>query len=310
MSGRVIVVGSVNVDLVVRSARLPAPGETITGGSFEQHPGGKGGNQAVAAARLGASVRLLGAIGSDSFGLEAQAALVAAGVDTTGFLTDSRAATGIALILVDAAGENVISVASGANLRLAPDALERELEALGSLAGDVLLVSNELAPATAAAALRRARAAGARTVFNPAPALGIDVGWLEFVDILTPNRGELAALTGSDPAGLDSSGFDPVLAARSLPVREAVIVTLGSGGVLVVPRDGAPWTVPAIGVEAVDTTGAGDAFNGALAAALAEGRPLEESVRRAVAAASLATTRVGAREGMPTADELAAALPR
>jgi ribokinase len=302
MSGRVIVIGSVNVDLVVRSARLPAPGETITGGLFEQHDGGKGGNQAVAAARLGAPVHMLGAVGSDSFGLEAQAALVAAGVDTTSLVTDPRAATGIALILVDAAGENVISVASGANVAFGPEALERELDGLGSLAGDVALVSNELAPATVVAALRAARAAGARTIYNPAPADGIDVGWLEFVDILTPNRGELAALTGSEAAGADLAAE-----ARGLPVREAVIVTLGRDGALVVPRDGQPWSVPATSVEVLDTTGAGDAFNGALAAALAQGRSLEESVRRAVAAGGLATTRVGAREGMPTSTELEAA---
>jgi ribokinase len=304
MSGRVIVVGSVNVDLVVRSARLPAPGETITGGTFEQHPGGKGGNQAVAAARLGASVRFLGAVGADSFGLEAQAALVKAGVDTSGLLTDPRAATGIALILVDGGGENVISVASGANAAFEAESLERELARLGSLAGDIVLVSNELAPATVVAALRAARAAGARTIFNPAPADGIEAPWLEFVDILTPNRGELGMLAGGD------SGADLVAAARSLAVLEAVIVTLGAEGAFVVPRDGPEWPVPAVAVQAVDTTGAGDAFNGALAASLAAGSSLPDAVRRAVAAGGLATTRVGAREGMPTTDELEAALGR
>ena len=302
MSGRVIVVGSVNVDLVVHSVRLPAPGETVTGGTFEQHPGGKGGNQAVAAARLGASVRFLGAVGADSFGLEAQAALVKAGVDTSGLLTDPRHATGIALILVDAGGENVISVASGANASFAPEALERELAGLGSLDGDVVLVSNELAAPTVVAALRAARAAGARTIFNPAPADGIEASWLEFVDILTPNEGELRMLAGVD------SGADLVAAARGLPVREAVIVTLGADGALVVPRGGAEWTVPAVAVQVVDTTGAGDAFNGALAAALASRFSLEEAVRRAVAAGGLATTRVGAREAMPTTDALEASL--
>ena len=303
MSGRVIVVGSVNVDLVVWSARLPAPGETVSGGRFEQHDGGKGGNQATAAARLGASVLLLGAVGADSFGAQARSALAAAGVDVSGLATNPTEATGIALILVDAAGENVISVASGANLALEPDAIEAELARLGSLVGDVVLVSNELVPSTAAAALRCARAAGARTIFNPAPAVGIDVSLLEFVDLLTPNRGELAVLSGR--TGAD---FDAASAARALPVREAVIVTLGSAGALVVPRDGAPWPVPATVVEVVDTTGAGDAFNGALAAALAEGRSLEEAVRRAVAAGSLATTRPGAREGMPIPAELDVAL--
>ncbi|HLX34352.1 MAG TPA: ribokinase [Candidatus Limnocylindrales bacterium] len=303
MSGRVIVVGSVNVDLVVSSARLPSPGETVTGGTFEEHPGGKGGNQAVAAARLGGSVRFLGAVGADSFGLEAQAALVKAGVDTSSLVSDARAATGIALILVDAGGENVISVAPGANAAFAPEALERELSDLGSLDRDVVLVSNELAPATVAAGLRAAQAAGARTIYNPAPADGIDLSWLAFVDVLTPNRGELLLLAGADVAG---QGLVP--AARKLPVREAVVVTLGSEGALVVPRDAAEWSVPALPVDVVDTTGAGDAFNGALAAALASGSSLAEAVRRAVAAGSLATTKVGAREGMPTSDELEAAL--
>ena len=300
MSGRVIVVGSVNVDLVVRSARLPAPGETVTGGTFEQHPGGKGGNQAVAAARLGAPVHVIGAVGADSFGEDARLALAVEGVDVAGLATDPGSATGIALILVDGAGENVISVASGANLALGAEAVEGALARLGSLAGDVILVSNELAPEAALAALRGGRMAGARTIFNPAPAAGIDAGWLDFVDVLTPNRGELWRLAGVEP------GSDVVAAARGLAVQEAVVVTLGSDGALVVPRHGTSSSVPAIAVDVVDTTGAGDAFNGALAAALAEGLSLEVAVRRAVAAGGLATTRVGAREGMPTAADLAA----
>jgi ribokinase len=303
MSRRVIVVGSVNVDLVVRGGRLPAPGETVTGGLFERHDGGKGGNQAVAAARLGASVHFIGAVGAESFGSEARAALAAQGVDVSGLATIPNAATGIALILVDAAGENVISVASGANRMVGAAAVEAELDRLGSLAGDVVLVSNELAPSTVAAALRVARAAGARTILNPAPASGLDRALLRFVDLLTPNRGELAELSGGD--SIDSK---LAAAARSLPVREAVIVTLGSAGALVVPRDGAPRSVPSISIEAVDSTGAGDAFNGALAAALAGGGDLDAAVRRAVTAGGLATTRAGAREGMPTAAELEAAL--
>jgi ribokinase len=303
MSGRVIVVGSVNVDLVVRGERLPAPGQTVTGGSFERHDGGKGGNQAVAAARLGADVRFIGAVGADFFGSEARAALSAEGVNVSGLATIPDAATGIALILVDAHGENLISVASGANRVLASAAVERELARLGLGADDVVLVSNELAPEAVGAALRVGRAAGARTILNPAPASGIDVGWLELVDLLTPNRGELVGL-----AGVASADVDDASAARALPVREAVIVTLGVAGALLVPWEGAAQTVPAIVIEAVDTTGAGDAFNGALAAALAEGRDIDEAVRRAVAASGLATTRPGAREGMPTAADLEAVL--
>lgn len=303
MSGRVIVVGSVNVDLVVRGLRLPAPGETVTGGTFDQHDGGKGGNQAVAAARLGASVHLIGAVGEDSFGAAARAALVAERIDVSGLATIPDAATGIALVLVDAAGENVISVAPGANSARDPGSITGELAGLGELAGDVVLVSNELAPPAVGAALRAARAAGARTIFNPAPAAGLDHTLLADVDLLTPNLGELTTLSGSAGGALDL-----VPAARSLHAREAVIVTLGREGAFVVPRDEATWSVPAIQVEVVDTTGAGDAFNGALAAALAEGRPLDAAVRRAVAAGGLATTRLGARHGMPTAAELESAL--
>ena len=303
MSGRVIVVGSVNVDLVVRGARLPLPGETVNGGQFERHDGGKGGNQAVAAARLGADVRFIGAVGDDSFGVEARAALSAEGVDVSGLATLPDAATGIALILVDPAGENVISVASGANRAIGAAAVEAGLARLGSLAGDVVLIANEMTPAVVALALRAARAAGAWTILNPAPASGFDPGWLHDVDILTPNERELAGLAGADAAELD-----PAAAARSLPVREAVVVTLGAAGALLVPRSGEVRTVPSLPVDVVDTTGAGDAFSGALAAALAHGLGLPEAVRRAVTAGALATTQPGAREGMPTVPELEAAL--
>jgi ribokinase len=303
MSGRVIVIGSVNVDLVVSGARLPGLGETVTGGQFERHDGGKGGNQAVAAARLGARVEFVGAVGSDSFGTEARAALAAAGIGVDGLAT-IEAATGIALILVDPAGENLISVASGANRALEPDRLVAALNRLGPLSDDVVLVSNELAPAAVGAALRAAKDAGARTILNPAPAEGLEPEVVELAGILTPNRGELFLLAGA-PAGSDEAEV-----AERLRVAEAVVVTLGPAGALVVPRDGAAWRVPAVAVEVADTTGAGDAFNGALAAGLAEGRPLAEAVRRAVAAGSLATIRAGAREGMPTATELEARMDR
>jgi ribokinase len=304
MGGRVIVVGSVNVDLVVRGARLPVPGETVNGGRFERHDGGKGGNQAVAAARLGAAVAFIGAVGDDSFGADARTALEAAGVGVDGLATIPGVATGIALILVDPAGENLISVASGANLALETAHVAAALARLQPGPADVVLVSNELAPKVVEAALRAARAAGARTILNPAPADGIEPAWLELVDILTPNQGELERLAGLAGA----AGPDPATAARELAIRQACVVTLGPDGALVVPRAGAPWRVPAPTVEVVDSTGAGDAFNGALAASLADGRSLEESVRRGVAAGSLAATRPGAREGMPTSGELAAEL--
>jgi ribokinase len=196
MSGRVFVVGSINVDLVVRGVRLPAPGETTTGGVFERHHGGKGANQAVAAARLGAPTTFIGAVGGDHFGEEARQALVEAGVDTAGLVTLPDEATGVALILVDDAGENLIGVASGANARLTVASVGRALDAAGSLDGDVVLVSREIAAPVALAALRAARAGGARTILDPAPSDGLGLEDLAEVDILTPNRGELGAIAG------------------------------------------------------------------------------------------------------------------
>jgi ribokinase len=321
VSGRVIVVGSVNVDLVIRGERLPSPGETVAGGTFERHHGGKGGNQAVAAARLGRPVLFVGAVGDDDFGVEARSALAAEGVDVSFLATLEGQATGVALIFVDQGGENLISVASGANAALEPGVIEPALDRIGVHAGDVVLVCHELPTATVREALRAGRAAGARTVFNPAPADGIDRTVLAAADIITPNRGELLVLAATEArrsgraSATGAAAANVARAARGLLERaadgpgvgEAVIVTLGSSGALVVTARGAVDVAPLV-VEAIDTTGAGDAFNGALAVAIAEDRPLEDAVRRAVTAGALATTKVGAREGMPTAAELAAAL--
>jgi len=315
MSGRVIVVGSVNVDLVVRGERLPAPGETVSGGTFERHHGGKGGNQAVAAARLGRPTLLIGAVGDDEFGEEARAAVRAEGVDVSGLATINGAATGVALILVDASGENLISVASGANNSLDAASVTEAVERLGSLAGDVVLVSREIPAAAVDAALRAGRAAGARTVLNPAPAWGLPMAELGLADLTTPNQGELVALAAA--LGLESARPDeraePERIARTLiesaHVREAIVVTLGERGALLMSAGGKPAVViPGIEVAAVDGTGAGDTFNGALAAGLAEGRGLVESVRRAVIAAGVSTMVHGAREGMPRAAELERAI--
>jgi ribokinase len=322
VSGRVIVVGSVNADLVVRAERLPSLGETVTGGTFERHQGGKGGNQAVAAARLGLPVVFVGAVGDDPFGTEARDALAAEKIDVAELATLDGRATGVALILVDRRGENLISVASGANAALEPTTIGPAFDRIGVGPGDVLLVCHEIPTATVREALQAGRARGARTVLNPAPANGIDRTVLAAADVISPNRGELLTLASADArrSGRASTygpavAADVARAATSLlevsaagpGVGEAVVVTLGPVGALLVRADSAT-DVPSIAVEALDTTGAGDAFNGALAAALAEERPIEEAVRRAVVAGALATTRVGARLGMPTAAELQAAL--
>lgn len=315
---RVIVVGSVNIDLVATSERLPAPGETVTGAVFGRHHGGKGGNQAVAAARLGAATAFVGAVGNDEFGSEARIALEAEGVDVAG-LAVLPATTGVALILVDARGENLISVASGANADLTPDHVLAALDRLAVGPRDVVLVGHEIPTGTARAALGAASRAGATTILNPAPAGGLDRATFGLADILTPNRVELGTLVAAEARRVGragTAGGRPEVEARTLlepssegtGVRRAVVVTVGAAGAVIVAAGGRTNDVPARAIRAVDTVGAGDAFNGALAVALAERRELEEAVARAVAAAGLATLRAGAREGMPTAPELQAAI--
>jgi len=307
VAGRVIVVGSVNIDFVITVERLPAPGETVTGGRFGRHHGGKGGNQAVAAARLGASTIFIGAVGSDSFGKDVRAALVADQVDVANLVTIAGESTGLAFILVDAAGENSIAVASGANAALTPHLVEAALRRVEPGAGDVVLVGHEIPTATAVAALRAGRTGGATTIFNPAPAAGLSGETLEAADIVTPNGGELALLSGTDgPADVAARAL-----LASAPGIRAVLVSLGAGGARLIARDtDADTVVAAEPVAVVDTVGAGDALNGALAAGLAAGQDLETAARRAVVASGLAVTRAGAREGMPTLAELDARIAR
>ena len=283
MARDVFVIGSINVDLVVRAETLPGPGETVTGGTFERHGGGKSANQAVAAARAGAAVRMIGAVGDDELGAEALAQLAAEGIDVSR-VQRLDAPTGVALIAVDAAGENQIAVASGANAALCAEAVEA---ALDGAAGGVALLALEVPDAAVLAGARAARAAGLTVVVNPAPARPLGDELLALAPILTPNGGEAAALSGED---------EPEAAARALAERTGapVVVTVGADGALLV-ADGAVERIPAPAVEAVDTTGAGDAFNGALAAALAGGAALADAVREAVAVAAESVRRPGAR---------------
>jgi ribokinase len=305
MTGRVIVVGSVNVDLVVSVERLPGPGETVIGGRYAQHHGGKGGNQAVAAARLGAATTFIGAVGDDVFGTDAAAALESDGVDISGLGRLDGEPTGIALIVVDAAGENSIAVSSGANAALSSVQVRQALKRLGLKADDVVLVGHEVRTGATHEALRLGRLAGATTILNPAPATGLEAPTLALADILTPNEVELATLVGPD-------GTLVARARRLLgpdPGTRVVLISLGAQGARLVTAKRSIG-FPAPRVEAVDAVGAGDALNGALAAGLAGGLALPEAARRAVAAASLAVTHAGAREGMPTNAELADFLGR
>jgi len=297
---RVVVVGSVNVDLVVSVGRLPRAGETVAGGTFARHGGGKGANQAVAAARLGARVAIVGAVGADELGEEALAELAGEGIDVDHVTRLDGVATGVAAIVVDESGENQIAVASGANAELDAAAVERALAALLSQGGSdppgAVLLVNEVPEAAVAAGLRAASSTGWLVVLNPAPArpAGADLGGV----ILTPNADEARELTGEE---------DVEAAARVLAERTgaAVLVTLGADGALLLDG-GEAQRLTAPPVDVVDTTGAGDTVNGALAAGLAAGRPLAEAVRFALAAAALSTTAAGARTAMPRRDEVPA----
>ncbi|MGI8929234.1 MAG: ribokinase [Candidatus Limnocylindrales bacterium] len=300
--GRVLVVGSVNTDLVVRVPRLPSAGETVTGGTFAQHQGGKGANQAVAAARLGAHVTFVGAVGDDEFGRVALAELQTEGVGISGSQV-AGVSTGVALIVVDESGENQIAVASGANTLVDATLVEEALsDGSMTVAGGVYLANFEIADDALLAGARIAAEASMRIVINPAPAHELPATLLALRPILVPNEGEAHALTGEK---------EPLNAARFLSARSgaAVAVTLGPQGAVVV-YDGEVEHVPAPLMEAVDTTGAGDTFCGALAAELAAGSTLIAAVRFAVHAASLSVTFRGARTGMPSRADVEASLSR
>jgi ribokinase len=282
----IAVVGSINLDLIVSVERHPAPGETVIGGDCRQLPGGKGANQAVAAARLGSAVAMVGRVGDDAQGAWLRGALAGDRVDVTQVRVDRDAPTGMALIAVDATGENTIVVSPGANARVSA----RDVAKAGELVSeaDVVLLQHEVPSEAVAAAIA---AAGGLVVLNPAPARGLAGP----VDVLVPNRGELEALAGG-------SG-DPLMLARSVAGARAVVVTLGADGAVVVEGERFE-RVPAPRVKVVDTTGAGDAFCGALAQALAEGAQLVEAARWAVRVAAVSVTRHGAQGGLPWREDL------
>mgnify|MGYP000133981287 CR=1 FL=1 len=299
---KVTVAGSSNTDMVVRVPHLPLPGETVLGEQFIMAAGGKGANQAVAAARLGAEVTFVARVGRDVFGAEALAGFRREGVHTQYIHTDARASSGVALILVDHAGENCIAVAPGANALLSPADVQEAREAIA--ASDVLLLQLEIPLETVVAAAQIANQAGVRVILNPAPAPSSPLprNLLACLDILTPNENEASLLTGIS---------DPEKAAHLLLEQgvKTVVMTLGARGALIVSRDGREL-VPGFPVEAVDTTAAGDAFNGGLAVALARGKPLAEAVRFANACGALATMRLGAQPSLPTLQEVEQLLRR
>jgi ribokinase len=295
MPPRVTVVGSLNVDLVAQAPRLPQPGETIIGRGFHTVPGGKGANQAVAAARLGAHVSIVGRVGRDAFADLLLHNLTAAGVDHTFVTQDPQAPTGVALIVVDDAGQNSIVVASGANVRLSPADVEAAQSAIAAAA--VLLLQLESPLETVTRAAQVARAHGVTVILNPAPARSLPAALLSLVDVLIPNQSETALLTGM-PVSDQAQAQAAAAALRGSGVR-TVILTLGERGALLAREEGA-HLFPAFDVTPVDTTAAGDAFVGGFAAALAQGRSLSQAVRWGNAAGALATTKLGAQPSLPT----------
>jgi ribokinase len=304
---RVVVLGSSNTDMTVRVPYLPSPGQTILGGSFLTGPGGKGANQAVAARRAGAEVVFLTAVGDDLFGKQALDHYRSEGLDVSQVVVRSGESSGVALIFVDDEGENVIAVAPGANATLDPAAIDRLPDDLFDPEG-VLLAGLEIPPETVARAVQRAYAAGMRVILNPAPAAPaiLDLDILRFVDILTPNQIEACALARRPRGG---SIEDARRAAEAFWEKgvSTVVVTLGSEGCLVVengPHTAASRWMRPFPVEAVDTVGAGDAFNGALATAIAEGRALHDAAIWASAAAALAVTKPGAQSALPHRDAI------
>jgi ribokinase len=299
--GRVAVVGSLNMDLVARAPRLPNPGETLAGSGFAQVAGGKGGNQAVAAARLGAQVAMVGRVGADSNGEVLRAGLAAEGIDCGALETSPSAPTGVALIVVDDASQNAIVIVAGSNGEVTPGTVSRHSAVLGQ--ADVVVCQLETPTEAVEAALATAHRLKKITILNPAPATGpLPALWLPLIDYLVPNELEAATLTGL-PVSTPDEAARAALALREAGARN-VLVTLGAQGVCALLEGAAPTHLPAPRVSAVDTTAAGDTFIGGLAARLAASEAPLEAIAFALRAASISVTRAGAQPSIPRLAEL------
>lgn len=297
---KVVVVGSFMMDLMSKSPRLPGPGQTVMGGPFYMGPGGKGANQAIAAAKLGADVDIVVSIGNDYFGDLAFDSLVKAGVGVEFIKRVDNASTGTALVVVDeSSAENMIVIAPGSNDHLGTDDVEMARSTIA--AANCVIMQLEIPLGTVEYAAKLAHESGVRVVLDPAPGRSLSKQLLSYVDILTPNESEASIISGIEVTDVCSAER----AAKVLCSRgpNTVIVTLGSDGLLAVSQDGT-FHIPAFEVEAVDTTGAGDAFNGALAVALAEGRSVYEGCQVAAASAALSVTRVGTSVASPVRKEV------
>lgn len=295
----IAVVGSINMDLVIKTKTIPKPGETVIGESFYRAPGGKGANQAVTISKLGGPSYFIGKVGSDPFGEELINNLVRERVQVKYLYRDETTPTGTALIIVDENGENSIVVAPGANMKLEKEDIEKSRDIFSK--AKILLTQLEIPIETVKYSLELARSFNMLSILNPAPARNLTQEILSLVDILTPNESELRTLIGVDL----TSEEEIIQSAKGLLNYgiNAVIVTLGAKGAICVERDSV-FQVPAIKVNAVDTTAAGDAFNGTLALKLAEGIPLKEAILYANIVAGITVTRKGAQPSIPTREEV------
>ncbi|HEY3310025.1 MAG TPA: ribokinase [Anaerolineales bacterium] len=292
----IVVVGSLNMDLVVRMPRIPRPGETLLGGVFSTVPGGKGANQAVAAARLGAHVSMVGCVGTDPFGEVMRSTLRAEGIDIGHILEIPAEATGVALIQVDALGQNTIAVASGANFRLTGADVENAMQAIGDF--DALVMPLETPLDTIYTAARIANDKGAKVLLNPAPAQILESDLLGLVDVLLPNEHEIGLMTKM-PVESKAATIRAAEKLLSQGVKN-VIVTVGSQGAIFLDgKTGESLSIPAWQVQAVDTTAAGDCFVGGLAVGMCEGKSLPLAAEFASAAAAISVTRPGAQPSLP-----------
>jgi ribokinase len=297
----IVVVGSLNMDLVVRLPKIPKPGETLLGGVFNTYPGGKGANQAVAASRLGGQVTMIGCVGDDSFGRELIENLSNEGVDTNHILVQPNVSSGVALIQVDDLAQNSIAVASGANYYLTSKCVEKAMLAIDKI--DIVVMPLETPLESIYAAARVAKERGAKVILNPAPAQLLKNDLLQMVDYLIPNEYEIATMTEISC----QNSTDLHKAANTLISKGAknLIVTLGNKGSLIFSeKSNEKTTIPAWKVQAVDTTAAGDCFIGALAIGLSEGKSLKDAAAFASAAAAISVTRVGAQPSLPKKDEV------
>ncbi len=296
---KIVVVGSCNTDMVIKAERLPIPGETILGGTFLMNPGGKGANQAVAAARLGGDVTLISKTGNDVFGKQSVVLYNSENVNTDFISSDSKLPSGVALITVDSMGENCIVVASGANANLKPSDIDKAMKAIDN--SDFVLMQLEIPLETVEYVAEIASAKGKKVILNPAPARALSNSLLKHLDLIIPNKSEAEILSGIKVTDIETAKQAAEIIAKK--GVDNVVITLGSQGALIREKDSFQF-VAAHKVEAVDTTAAGDTFCGALCVGLSEGKTILESVKLAVRASAITVTRMGAQSSLPYRSEL------